>query len=462
MGTPQDRVQARFLTDLPVTMKWRRNVVSVRATDASDGGVFIRSDEQPAIRELVRLEFTLPGRAEPFAVHGMPVNCAAANDPEGREPGVGIQFYGLDRDSQRVWGQFIENLRRTQTALPKTAVPRAPRHMAPPVVITPPRAAEPPPEPEVVPLIVPSPLAHPRAAAERAPEPKAQPQAQAHPQAQPQAQPKPPEHEIAEEEVSDEDLAREEFPELADGGASLELEIASEEDLYEFYMRDIAVGGMFILSDVALPEGARLTLFIRHPLVDDTFELEAVVRTATEGPDGPGLEVEFIDMSEPRLDALREFIERDLEAPAAPSTAPAEAVAAVEQPLSWQQPFDDGRPQGKLAQLFDPWTGDTPERPWSKPPPEDEFDSLFDALSGDSSGVRHSVPAPSNEEVPDFLMAIPSWSKLESPQIEPAGGISIELDACDLVEVREDKLREALRAHDEATRGSRQSLPRAR
>ncbi len=458
MGTPQDRVQARFLTDLPVTMKWRRNAVSVRATDASDGGVFIRSDEQPAIRELVRLEFTLPGRAEPFAVHGMPVNCASANDPEGREPGVGIQFYGLDRDSQRVWGQFIENLRRTQSPLPKTAGPRAPRHVAPPVANTPPRAAESPSEPEVVRLIVPSPLAHSRAAAERAPEPKAPHQAQP----QPQPQPKPPAPEAVEEEVADEDLAREEFPELADSGASLELEIASEEDLYEFYMRDIAAGGMFILSDVALPEGARLTLFIRHPLVDDTFELEAVVRTATEGPDGPGLEVEFIDLGEPRLDALRDFIERDLEASVAPSTAPTEAGAAVEQPPSWQQPFDDGRPQGKLAQLFDPWTGDTPERPWSKPPPEDEFDSLFDALSGDSSGVRHSVPAPSNEEVPDFLMAIPSWSKLESPQIEPAGATSIELDACDLVEVREDKLREALRAHDEATRGSRQSLPRAR
>ena len=441
MGTPHDRVHARFLTDIPVTMKWRRNVVMVRATDASDGGVFVRTDDQPAIRELVRLEFTLPGRKEVFAVHGMPVNSASANDPEGREPGVGIQFYGLDRDAQRVWGQFIDHLRRTQTALPKGPMPRAPRNAAPPPSNTPAPVVEQKSAPSLPPLIVPAPLVLAKPPAVSAPE--------AH-------------HEASTQEVDDADLAGDELSESVQSGASLELEIASEEDLYEFYMRDVAAGGMFILSDVALPEGTRLTLFIRHPLVDDTFELEAVVRSATEGDDGPGLEVEFLDLTEPRLDQLRDFIESDLEAPPAPSVTPVGEVVVPDGSPAWQQPFDDGRPQGRLAQLFDPWTGDAPERPWSKPPPEDEFDSLFDALAAGSTGVRHSVPPPSNDEVPDFLMAIPSWSKLESPQSDPVERMSIELDPADLVEVRDERMREALRAHEDSARAPRQPITRAR
>lgn len=425
MGTPQDRIHARFKTDLAVTMKWRRSVVTVRAIDASDGGVFVRTEEQPNLRELVRLELTLPGRAEAFSVHGMPVNCAVAGDPEGREPGVGIQFYAMDRESQRVWGQYIEQLRRTQSPLPKVA-PAAPVPSASQAKTPLPAVAQPVAKGPVV--------VAPPALSVEAP-------------------------------ADDEDFEDEALDSEPTSGASLELEIASEEDLYEFYMRDVAAGGMFILSDVALPEGERLTLFIRHPQVDDTFELEAVVRSASEGPEGPGLEVEFLGLDEQRLDALRDFIECDVEGATGlddlDATGSSEALT-LDVPLiaAWQSPQESQ--QGKLAQLFDPWTGSVPERPWSKPPPEDEFDSLFDALAGGATGVRHSVPAPANEDVPDFLLAIPSFSNADNPLLDPSMPRSIELEPDDLVEVRDERLRGALRATEEAARVPRRPIPRAR
>ncbi len=436
MGTPHDRVHARFKTHLPVTMKWRRSVVTVHATDASEGGVFVPTDEQPALRELVRLELSIPGRVEPLSVHGMPVNSARENDPEGREPGVGIQFYAMDRDAHRIWGQFIEQLRRTQNPLPKFS-PASPR----------------------APLVLPEgPVPHgPHLQTEaRAPV------ADAAPAVAPPAQ-------LGEREAiyEVEELADDEAPPEPVATASLELEIASEEDLYEFYMRDVAAGGMFILSDVALPEGERITLFIRHPIANDTFELEAVVRSATEGPDGPGLEVEFVDLDEQRLDALRDFIECD-GAPA-PAFADFEAGAArvdaltAEAPAeAWQAPITPDPAQGQLAQLFDPWTGSSPERPWSKPPPEDEFDSIFDALSPDDSGVRRSAPAPAVHEIPDFLMAIPSWTSIDVSALDPGQRFSIELDPSDLVEVREERLRASMRVGEEAPRAPKRPAPRVR
>ncbi|MFO0650956.1 MAG: PilZ domain-containing protein [Polyangiales bacterium] len=464
MGTPHDRVHARFKTDLAVTMKWRRSVVSVHATDASEGGVFVPTDEQPALRELVRLDLTIPGRADVLSVHGMPVNSARANDPEGRAPGVGIQFYAMDRDAQRVWGQFIEHLRRTQEPLPKfsPAGPRAPLVL--PEGPVPHGAAAPAQKKTPTPAAPTRPVAP--AQTKAAPVAPVAPTAPVAPVAPVAAAPlsRPGERQAiyAAEEVD------EEAPSEAVATASLELEIASEEDLYEFYMRDVAAGGMFILSDVTLPEGERITLFIRHPIANDSFELEAVVRSASEGPDGPGLEVDFVDLDEQRLDALREFIECDgappntfdaLEAAAASAEA---ANADAAPPEDWQAPITPDPKQGQLAQLFDPWTGSTPDRPWSKPPPEDEFDSIFEALSPGDSGIHRSAPAPAVHEVPDFLMAIPSWTSIDVSVLDPGQRLSIELDTSDLVEVREDRLHASKRTADEAAPAPRRPAPRVR
>ncbi len=403
MGTPHERVHARYQVDLTVTMKWRRNAATLKLLDASDGGVFVITDDQPSMRELVRLEFKLPGRAEPLAAHGMAVNNALDNDPEGRPPGVGIQFYGMDRDTQRAWGQFIEQLRRTQAPLPKV-MPVAPRS---------------------APMLPQAPAQKPALVVPQAP---AQKPALVVPQAPAQKPVEKPALVVPQKPAPKPPVAQPPPEEPAQ--PSLELEIASEDDLYEFYMRDVAAGGMFILTDVPLPEGSRLTLVVRHPIADDDFEVEAVVRAACESDDGHGIEVEFVGLDDDRLDALRDFIDADLgepepDAPAPEAPAPA-SVAHV------------GPHGGPLAQLFDPWTG-SHEQLWSRPPPEDEFDMMFDALGADAvSSVRPSMPSPANEDVPDFLMAIPSWSKLENPLLDPSRPLSIDLEPSDLVEVSEE------------------------
>jgi Tfp pilus assembly protein PilZ len=337
MGTAQERVHARYRVDLTVTLRWRRTVETVHAWNVSEGGLFLVTRDQPPLRELVRLEIPLPGRAEPLEVHGMAVNTATECDPDGRPPGVGVQFYALDREAQRLIGQYIDQVRLAAPAL----------------------SALPPPE------------------------------------------------------------------------VSLELEIASDDDLYEFYMRDVAAGGMFIVSDVALAVGEGLSLIVRHPIVDDCFVIGAVVRAASEGPDGPGLTVEFVGLDAERLDALREFIDGPIESEAPPPLS----VRPTQR--EWQDPFaQQPREKRSLAQLFDPWTGAAQEQPRTRAQPRDELDMMFDAIApANQSAVRPSMPSPANEDVPDFLMAIPSWSKLTAGGDPSRGVVAIDLEPDDIIEV---------------------------
>ncbi len=357
MGTAQERVHARYRVDLTVTLRWRRTVETVRVWNVSEGGLFLVTREQPPLRELVRLEIPLPGRAAPLEVHGMAVNLAAEGDAEGRPAGVGVQFYALDREAQRLIGQYIEQVR--------VAEPQAP-------------SLQPPAE------------------------------------------------------------------------ASLELEIASDDDLYEFYTRDVAAGGMFIVSDVALAVGQCLSLIVRHPIVDDCFVIRAVVRAASDGPDGPGLTVEFIGLDAERLDALRVFIDGPIESEAPPPLS----VRPTQR--EWQDPFaQQPRERRNLAQLFDPWTGASQDQPRSRGQSRDELDMMFDAIaSNDQSAVRPSVPSPANEDVPDFLLAIPSWSKLDGSGDKSRGAVAIDLEPDDIIEVPDAVVLPGVRAVDDRLRAA--------
>ena len=467
MGTPKDRVHARFQVDLKVTMKWRRNVETLPVFDVSEGGVYVATESPPALRELVRLEFELPPNKTVLSAHGMAVNLVDAASTDGRPPGIGVQFYALDRDAQRAWSAFIDGVRKGQLAVPRRApaepleAPRKPSQLqtAPePVAVLP-----------LAPPRKPSQLQSPADLVE-APRKPSQLQSPAEPVAVlPLAPPRkpsqlqtPPPFFAPGDDVTS-------FGEMPDPfgrgavarpavAASLELDIASEEDLYEFYMRDIAEGRMFILSDVSLARGAEVSIVVRHPTEDRVFEIDAFVVACQQSPDGPGLDVEFYNLSERRLEALRDFIDggeevqpevrqrpaarRDAPAPK-PAPKPATSERAHVAQSVWDDPFARDA-QAQIAQLFEPWVGAAEQRPWSKPPPDDDIDLMFDALAnGDLSGVRPSgVPSPANEDVPDFLLAAPTFD--DNP-FEPApaasrddDAVSIDLDDDDLVEVRDE------------------------
>lgn len=451
MGSAKDRVHPRYRVDLTATARWRRTVAAVTAYDVSLTGAFIVSEEHPNARELVRLEMTLPGRPDPFSVHGMAVNFTEVGDVEAKPNGFGVQLYAMDREMQRVWAQFIDLVKRGGVARPAAVpiVPPAPPARfdvvdeLPPLVIPEPLMRTPVahvPFVRAAPVEVPagpvgtragisSPFSAPtRPRPAPPPAPLVPPMTRAAPTRQAPPPSAPP---IA-------SLARPTSPGTVKasgapgpislrpgsserGAVEFEVDVASIEELELFHERDASVGGMFIPTGLDLRVRSVLKVFLRHPVDGTFFELDARVSHVECDLDAPGVGVEFIGFNEAKRAGLRAFVYGAAAAPTrvAPSAPRMDAVwdfepQAPSDGLNLPPPEDDA-----LARLFDPWggSGNEAQQPWSRPPPEDEFNGLFDALhEREESGLRLSRQ-PSmhpDEDAPDFRLSVPSWTSLEA------------------------------------------------
>src|SRR5262245_55537870 len=100
------RREPRYLMEVPIKLIAGRKTVSLVTEDVSYRGVFLRTDVPLALRQLVKIELTLPPDHEPFSTTGMLVH-AIPRGEDGRAPGVGLQFYGIGREAQAVWDRFI-------------------------------------------------------------------------------------------------------------------------------------------------------------------------------------------------------------------------------------------------------------------------------------------------------------------------------------------------------------------
>ena len=75
---------------------------TVEMLDASFRGLFIRTDEPPPERQLVKLRVELPTRN--IELHGVVVRLVV--DPLGRT-GVGLRFFALNGQDRIDWESFI-------------------------------------------------------------------------------------------------------------------------------------------------------------------------------------------------------------------------------------------------------------------------------------------------------------------------------------------------------------------
>lgn len=84
-----------------------RKFLDVVTADVSYRGLFICTDTPPPLRQLIRLEATLPPQDTPFAAHGMVVHVVP---PGGSMPaGIGVQFYGMGSES-KTWESFVRHV----------------------------------------------------------------------------------------------------------------------------------------------------------------------------------------------------------------------------------------------------------------------------------------------------------------------------------------------------------------
>lgn len=114
------------------TLNYARESHELLTEDVSFRGVFLRTDNPPELRQLVRITFTLPDTSEKLSMHGMAVHRVERNNQGGRAPGVGVQFYAIDKSTNAAWLSFVQRFAREH-----------PEALDQPVALAPPDALDP-------------------------------------------------------------------------------------------------------------------------------------------------------------------------------------------------------------------------------------------------------------------------------------------------------------------------------
>lgn len=110
---PARRRDKRFGIDLPAVLHSGRTHAQARTVDVGHGGVFLATDLEIPLRQLVKVQMFLPPEDAAFEAAGKlvhRVDVASTN----RAAGFGVQFYGLGREARDLWDQFIAHVRVRQ------------------------------------------------------------------------------------------------------------------------------------------------------------------------------------------------------------------------------------------------------------------------------------------------------------------------------------------------------------
>jgi PilZ domain len=278
---PQRR-DKRYRTRLPVRTRVGGRLQSLFTDDVSFRGLFLCTEQPPPVRQLIRIETILPPNNVPFATHGMVVYVIGKDDPSGRPPGVGVQFYGMG-DERRVWESFVQFIQWRADAVPDrrsgeidavapVAAGSRPSQTLPPVMVV----------EQVRPPTLPPPVVAPARGNGGVP------------------------LRVAIGSGKRENRRFHRFPIV------LEVWPRNLDELMRMYSRDVSVGGMFLPTAREIPVSSELRLEIRHPHADSVFPMTAIVRRHSVQPLGVG--VEFVGLDDRRRRQFFEFIHAPLPA----------------------------------------------------------------------------------------------------------------------------------------------------
>ena len=112
-ANPQRRRDKRYLVELPISVKSGTTTRKLLTHNVSFRGLFVRTDDPPVPRTLLRLDAELPPNDERFRSHGMAVWIVTPEEAtEEQPPGIGVQFYAMGAERIK-WEAFILWARRT-------------------------------------------------------------------------------------------------------------------------------------------------------------------------------------------------------------------------------------------------------------------------------------------------------------------------------------------------------------
>jgi PilZ domain-containing protein len=100
--TTERRRDVRTRITVPAAILRRGSAEPVHMVDASFRGLFLRMDDPPPVRELIKLRINLPSGH--VVMHAVVMRIV---DDEIGRAGVGLRFFVLEGQDKREWESFI-------------------------------------------------------------------------------------------------------------------------------------------------------------------------------------------------------------------------------------------------------------------------------------------------------------------------------------------------------------------
>jgi len=129
----EKRRDQRYPFRVRVAISVGRQEIVTQTDDVSFNGIFLRMDSPPPERQLVRMIFSLPPSGDPLTVMGMVARVTPALN--GRPPGAGIRFYGVEQMVRNRWQSFVRHVASAPPPAPparETTLPPAQAPVFPP------------------------------------------------------------------------------------------------------------------------------------------------------------------------------------------------------------------------------------------------------------------------------------------------------------------------------------------
>lgn len=103
------RRHERFNFVAPAVLVRGRKEMQLHTEDVSFGGLFLRTDNPPPLRDLVKIRLVLPSDHQEIELLGMAVHRVPPGGP--RLAGIGVLLYGLDPALRARWENFVQEVR---------------------------------------------------------------------------------------------------------------------------------------------------------------------------------------------------------------------------------------------------------------------------------------------------------------------------------------------------------------
>lgn len=113
VGEENKRRELRFPARIVARVLRRGENAELITNDVSFRGAFLRTDAPPALRQLVKVSFDLPG-GELVSAHAMVVHVVQPGEDVGI-PGIGLQFWGPVQEA-KAWEKYVYELKVRERA----------------------------------------------------------------------------------------------------------------------------------------------------------------------------------------------------------------------------------------------------------------------------------------------------------------------------------------------------------